>query len=100
MICHCSNIPATDGNIFSGSGYADGVLYVPADAIIKYENAYPWYGWGEIKAIEEENALDVVLPDNGQKQYYTLDGKKSVTSSNGLYIIKNEDGSVQKVMVK
>lgn len=86
--------------VFTDTNLESVTLRVPKASLEAYKTTAPWSDFGTIEAIEDENALDVVLPDNGKKQYYTIDGKQSVTSSNGFYIIKNEDGSVQKVMVK
>ena len=46
------------------------------------------------------NGIEEVHQEATYQYFYTVDGNRASKAHNGFYIIKNEDGSVQKVMVK
>lgn len=87
-------------NAFDGSYIEYAKLHVPATSLEAYKTTAPWSDFGSIVAIEEDNAIVDILADDSSTQYYTIDGKHSTNKTNGFFIVKNENGSVQKVLLK
>lgn len=77
-------------------GY-DAKVYVPKGSI----DAYRTTGWDVYDLYEyEPTGIQSAVIDNadGTTTYYTLDGKKTDTPQEGIYIIRQEDGTAKKVV--
>lgn len=102
MICYLTKLPAVGEMLFEGSGYTEGTLYVPQECLSMYNAAFPWYGWGEIKAIEEmkpegdgDNACEapVISFENS-----TLSITSSTPNSKCYYTIEDNDIKTDKLV--
>ena len=79
----------------------DGTLYVPIGTKELYSSTYPW---SEFREIEEYDAVGVHTPKANRNLHevgrYGLDGTAVNGNRKGIHIIKMNDGSTRKVMVK
>ena len=78
------------------------VLYAPTASVYDYKNS-KWYDFfsnilGYTPAPSEVNAVS--NDDSKEAARYTLDGKRSSSVQKGVNIIKMNDGTTKKVMVK
>ena len=53
-----------------------------------------------VTEVESADGIRNVISDDGEYQIYTLDGKPVETLQKGVNIIKYEDGTSKKVVVK
>lgn len=55
FISNSDKVPVAGEKCFDGTGYLNGTLYVKKELLNIYSSSSPWYGWGTILAIEDEN---------------------------------------------
>ena len=76
-------------------------LFVPTGTLESYNNSN---GWKKFKSIQEfdSSSLDIsnVTSDNNSVVRYSLNGNVLSTSTKGINIIRMEDGTIKKVIVK
>ena len=87
-------------SVFSLNTIYNATLYVPKGTIDKYKSTE---GWKEFVWIEEgapSSISNLKHEESTINRYYNLDGIESSQSRNGINIIKMNDGTVKKVMVK
>ena len=85
---------------FSSNTFNNATLYVPVGTINKYKAAI---GWKEFVFIKEGAPSGISnIKDEGVKETkrFTLDGRAIKNSHKGLNIIKMDDGTTKKVIVK
>lgn len=89
-----------EANTFSNNTYNNATLYVPAGTIEKYRATE---GWKEFVHIEEgEPTVIKGINGDGTKELkrYTLDGRTVKDLHKGVNIIKMNDGTAKKVVVR
>lgn len=93
-----------DGNIiwpFDDVNFTWTDLFVPTGTLESYNNSN---GWKKFKSIQEfdSSSLDIsnVTSDNNSVVRYSLNGNVLSTSTKGINIIRMEDGTIKKVIVK
>ena len=105
MYCYAEQVPATNYKIFDGISLNEATLHVPAESLEDYRNTAPWNSFGYIVAITEEelgveeiqNELMRLGNENG---LFDLNGRKLYKLQRGINILRNNDGSAKKVVVK
>ena len=97
-------VPNTSVYAFKNYNYKDATLHVPAQSIGNYQSSSPWKEFGNIVALtEEEIAMEVInLPFDEVHEVgrFSLDGKRVTPSYQGLVVIKYNDGTTRKVIVR
>ena len=101
VYCYAEEVPKAD-SYFDNVNVADATLYVPRAAIDAYKAAYPWRGFGTIKAIEDVTGVKNISANGdgtADKTKGTADGK--FIKDGKLVIIKggkeyNAFGAVKK----
>lgn len=87
--CYAEEVPNTVDDVFDGTPTEKSMLHVPASAIEKYRETWPWSDFKEIVAIEEESPdgiTSVKQSDDRNGDYYDLTGRKVYHPQKGLYI--------------
>lgn len=88
---------AATSNTFWGVDTHSVILYVPVGTKAKYEEAE---GWKEFSNIVENVGTAISdIPQNkpANPNYYDLQGRSS-NNAHGIHVIRNNDGSVRKVV--
>ena len=97
-------VPNTSVDAFEYYNNKDATLHVPAQSIGNYQSSSPWGEFGNIVALtEEEIAMAVInLPFDEVREVgrFSLDGKRVTPSYQGLVVIKYNDGTTRKVIVR
>lgn len=102
VYCFNSFVPDTHIRAFCDSNIKNATLYVPEESIDRYKATNPWWNFGTIAAIVEQEVNVNLIECNNmyEKTYYTLDGRKNYRNQKGINIIKNCNGKTTKVFVK
>ena len=106
VYCYARQVPDTyDGSLFEGSPIGEATLHVPAGSISDYEDAAPWNGFGSIVPLTDNDPVPTGIKNISNNltaagQYFAIDGKHTATSRRGVNIIRMDDGTVRKVLVK
>ena len=110
VYCYAKEVPSAPilyGNlVFAFS--ASATLHVPAASIEAYSSAESWEdfkNWGGIVALTDDDPkptgiAKVSRDTTTDRQYYSLDGKRTMAPQRGLNIVKMKDGTMRKVVVK
>lgn len=107
VYCYAEKVPDTsDGTLFDYSYIEKATLHVPAGSIGDYANTAPWNGFWFIVPLTDDDPAPTGIRDTNSnvmavgQQYYTIDGKRSTTPKQGMNIVKMNDGTTKKVIVK
>ena len=108
VYCYAEQVPnATIGSnpAFYHKTIANATLHVPATSIDDYKAAETWKEFGSIVALTDEDpsptGITNIYQDSAtERQYYSLDGKRSSTPLRGLNIIKMSNGTTRKVVIR
>ena len=87
-------------NTFSDDTYSNAKLYVPAGKTNKYKAAEGWQRFASIAEASSSGINDVGSGRTKETKRFTLDGRAIKNSHKGLNIIKMDDGTTKKVIVK
>ena len=87
-------------NTFSDDTYSNAKLYVPAGKTNKYKAAEGWKLFASIQEVSSSGINDVGTDRTKETKRFTLDGRAIKNSHKGLNIIKMDDGTTKKVIVK
>ena len=85
---------------FSSSTYENAILYVPAGTIDKYKATI---GWNKFAHIEEGSPTGMKASERkgaNELKRYDLSGRAAKNSSRGVNIIRMDDGTTKKILVK
>ena len=95
---------AIDESVFGRDKYMDqplsATLYVPEGTKTLYEAAKGWSVFPSIVEVESIGVTDVHKNFASLKEYYTIDGRRTNKMQRGINIIRMNDGTVKKVVVK
>ena len=97
VYCHAEKVPYTKSNAFNDSPTEYATLHVPAASIDSYKATAPWYYFGKIVALtEDETGIDELKGENGKVKIalYDLSGRRVQKGQKGVFI---QNG---KVMVR
>ena len=105
VYAYTEQVPQSHWSAFSGSNYKHATLHVPATSLEAYKNAERWKDFGSIVALTDNDPKPTGIQgiNNGvitAKRYYSIDGKQIAMPQRGLNIIKMNDGTTKKVMMK
>ena len=104
FFCYAEEVPSTKSNTFTNANIRNATLHVPAESVEDYSYTDPWYNFGSIVPLPEEEIPTVIIKgnQNEQKKYglYDLNGRKRSKLQRGINIVRSNDGSAKKVMVK
>lgn len=106
VYCYAEQVPDTsDGTLFDYSYIEKATLHVPASSIDDYTNTAPWSGFGYIVPLTDDDPVPTGIKATNSNvtaagQYYTMDGKRSATPRRGVNIIRMNNGTTRKVVVK
>lgn len=94
------NFPIPLGSIFDNETMEDCTLYIPNGTY----NDYWLSDWGNFKNIVEYDATAInhIISNNDVKEarWYSTNGQQLSQPNKGINIVKYNDGSVKKVLVK
>ena len=107
VYCYAEQVPDARG-MYGNSVFFDVskvTLHVPAVSLDAYKAEYPWTNFGSIVALTDSDPKPsaVIGIDNDIKKearYYSLDGKHLTAPQRGLNIIRMDDGTTKKIVVK
>lgn len=102
VFCYAQSVPDTEAYVFNGVPTASATLYVPFVALDAYKATAPWNKFGTIEVIPGDNTPVSPIHDaNGRiLESYDLNGQKQSQLHKGLNIVRMNDGTVKKVMIK
>ena len=106
VYCYAEQVPDTyDGSLFESSAIGEATLHVPVASINNYESTAPWSGFGIIVPLTDGDPIPTAIMDlpcniTDDGQYFTIDGKRSATPRRGVNIIRMDDGTTRKFVVK
>lgn len=86
----------------SNSEYMNIIVTVPKGSLERYQNAYIWKNFWELREADT-SGIDDITADSGEKTEigrYDLFGRKVSDSQKGFVIIKYSDGSTKKTLIK
>jgi len=86
--------------MFSSNTYENAILYVPAGTIDKYKVTF---GWSKFAHIEEGSPTGIKASEikgSNEVKRYDLSGRAAKHSSRGVNIIRMDDGTTKKILVK
>lgn len=86
---------------FSPDTYALATLYVPRGLKAVYESTTGWNKFVNIVEFDIPSGVAEVIDDNSAvEEYYDINGLRITAPKHGLNIVRMNDGSVRKVLVK
>lgn len=85
-------------NVFDGVSNSECRLYVPTGALSNYQSAAGWRSFVNIAEGDPSGINGILTHSNHNPQFYSIAGVAGRTT--GVNIIRNNDGSIQKVFVK
>ena len=101
VYCHLEN-PVYNNNIFGN--VKDKTLHVPAQSIELYRNGSQWNKFKEIVPLTNDEVAMGILPLNGatntQEVHYSLSGHRIDSGQKGIHIIKYDNGTIRKVVIR
>lgn len=101
VYCYAEQVPETGIYVFD----FPNTLHVPAASINAYRNDEEWSKFWHIVALKDDDPKPTGIKNINQntiigQHYYSLDGKRINQPQRGLNIIKMNDGTTRKVVVK
>lgn len=106
VYCYAKNVPGIEPEAFKDSYIDYATLHVPSSSLEDYKIADTWKNFGKILALTAEDPGPSGLYSTQitglatPSVYYSIDGKQSSQAQHGLNIIRMNDGSTRKIMVK
>ena len=109
VYCYAEQVPYALGQygnlVFQDVDLSQITLHVPAESIEAYRAVDPWMYFGNIVALTDNDPNPAGISNINQnttavRQYYSLDGKRTITPQRGLNIVNMSDGTTKKIMVK
>ena len=102
VYCYVESASAANASILSFGDAPSGTLHVPASALTEYKTTSPWSNFYKIVPLtEEETGIETIVSDTTHATgIYTLDGKQLRSLRKGVNIIKYQNGTTRKVLMK
>lgn len=86
--------------MFSSDTFENAILYVPAGTIDKYKAKNGWKSFAHIKEGSPAGIKASEIKGSNELKRYDLSGRAVKQSSRGINIIRMDDGTTKKVLVK
>ena len=95
--CLASQVPQTEETVFWGTDVSNVTLYVPHEAVEKYQNSSPWNGFGSIEGIDATGIRDTSHNTEMSEMWYNLNGQVLTKKPHqtGVYIYKGRKMAIQ-----
>ncbi len=102
--CFAENVPSTGLYVFGDQWLAPATLHVPEGSLEAYRTTAPWSDFGTIVALTQDDidAVDEVKASEttAETARYDLLGRQISTPQKGINIIRMNDGTNRKVLIK
>ena len=98
--CYTESVPQTATDAFENSPIATGTLLVNDNIVDAYKTTAPWSGFGKIQGFQEAAGINAISIDSPNTRIYDMQGNRIDNLQKGVNIIRTENGSVKKIMVK
>lgn len=104
MYCYTEQVPELGNNVFDSSHY-DATLHVPEGSLEAYNTTEQWMDFGVVVALADSDPTPTGIKGINDdvmtgKNYYSIDGKQIATPQRGLNIIRMNDGTTKKIVIK
>ncbi len=102
VYCFATDVPKAQYSTFYLTSIKLATLHVPASSLEAYRTTNPWSEFGTIVALTDEE-VGVKTIDNAQliiNNVYDLQGRHQTRKQKGINIIRMNDGTTKKVLVK
>ena len=105
MYCYAEQLPEIGSDIFRETYYKE-TLHVPAEAVDAYRYAEQWKDFENIVALTDDdpNPTGIIVPATTQQpaivELYDLSGRRTSQPQRGVIIVKMNNGTTKKVVVK
>ncbi len=106
VYCYAEKIPSTDYDAFNETPIENATLHVPAASVETYKQTIPWSSFGHIIPLSDDDPQPTGINSKAfvSKDYpegfYSLNGSKLKKTLRGINIIRMNDGSTRKVLIK
>lgn len=103
VYCYAEEIPSTHTSVFEETPIKSATLHVPATLIEEYRSAEPWRGFGNIVALTgDETDFESHKIENNVSpvDIYSVNGQRIPKPKRGLNILRMNDGSTKKVLIR
>ena len=106
VYCYAEQVPETGKDVFLSSNYTNATLHVPAEAVDAYRYAEQWKDFENIVALTDDdpNPTGIIVPATTQQpaivELYDLSGRRTSQPQRGVIIVKMNNGTTKKVVVK
>ena len=107
LYLYAEQLPTVGTNAFSSTPIENSILHVPSNMLIVYQSITPWKEFKEIVGIDPSGIEQISIKENGNGNinqdgaaWYTIDGKRASEPQQGLNIIRMNNGTTRKVVVK
>ena len=103
VYCYAIRYPRVDASTFQGSYVEYVTLHVPEASIQQYQNHAVWGEFFQIVPIDDSSAINDIYSEGNRPEIeaiYDLNGQRQPALRPGINIIKMNDGTIKKVMVK
>lgn len=98
--CYAESVPQTANDAFENTPISTGMLLVNDNVIDAYKTTSPWSGFGKIQGFQEAAGINSINIDSPNARIYDMQGNRVNNTNKGINIIKMDDGTVKKIMVK
>ena len=104
MYCYTEQVPELGNNVFDISHY-NATLHVPEVSLEAYNTTEQWMDFGIIVALTDSDPTPTGIKGINNdvmtgERYYSIDGKQIATPQRGLNIIRTNDGTTKKIVIK
>ena len=104
MYCYTEQVPKLGNNVFDSSHY-NATLHVPEGSLDAYNTTEQWMDFGIIVALANSDPQPTGIKGINDdvmtgESYYSIDGKQIATPQRGLNIIRMNDGTTKKIVIK
>lgn len=94
-----------DSDVFGYGYYSNATLHVPEGSLDAYRSAEWWKYFGSIVALTNSDPKPTGITSINNdvmtvERYYTIDGKHTITPQRGLNIVRMNDGTTKKIVIK
>lgn len=100
VYCYAEKVPSTQSDAFENSYIECATLHVPDASLEDYKNTAPWSGFGKIEPLESSGVEAIDANGATISNYFTLDGQRIEQPRKGVNIVRLNDGTVKKVVIK
>lgn len=101
VTCRATTIPETDEETFTTFNLQRSTLHVPEASLEAYRTTAPWSGFYNIVAITPTGINSPMVKQLPVlAEYFDLNGRRTSQPQRGVNIVKMNDGTTKKIVVK